>query len=67
MAITYRVDGMSCGKCAASVEKSIKSSAPTAQVAVDLEAKTVAVAGCDDEALISNAIEDAGFTCLGKA
>ncbi|CAA6603387.1 Heavy metal transport/detoxification protein [Rhodospirillaceae bacterium LM-1] len=67
MTQTYRVDGMSCGKCAASVEKSIKSSAPAALVTVNLEAKTVAVAGCDDEAAISNAIEDAGFTFLGKA
>lgn len=67
MSQTYRVDGMSCGKCAASVEKSIKSSAPKAEVKVDLEAKTVSVSGCDDEALLVNAIEDAGFTFVGKA
>lgn len=67
MAQTYRVDGMSCGKCAASVEKSIKMSAAKAEVSVDLEKKTVSVAGCDDEKLIAGAIEDAGFTFVGKA
>lgn len=67
MTNTYRVDGMSCGKCAASVEKSIKSSAPAAQVSVNLEAKTVTVAGCDDEKTLACAIEDAGFTFVGKA
>lgn len=64
---TFRVDGMSCGKCAASVEKSIKMSAPSAQVSVDLEAKTVAVSGFDDEKIIADAIEDAGFTFVGRA
>jgi copper chaperone len=67
MTQTYRVDGMSCGKCAASVEKSIKMSAPAAGVTVDLEAKTVSVSGCDDETAVANAIEDAGFTFVGKA
>ena len=66
MTQTYRVDGMSCGKCAASVEKSIKASAPSAQVTVNLEAKTVSVAGCDDETALANAIDDAGFTFVGK-
>ncbi|MDK9722648.1 MAG: cation transporter [Rhodospirillales bacterium] len=67
MTQTFRVDGMSCGKCAASVEKSIKMSAPSAQVTVNLEAKTVSVSGFDDEKTIAGAIEDAGFTFLGKA
>ncbi|TAN46177.1 MAG: copper chaperone [Rhodospirillales bacterium] len=67
MSKTYLVDGMSCGKCAASVEKSIKSVAPSAQVTVNLEAKTVTVAGCDDDKLIAQAVDDAGFTFNGPS
>jgi len=67
MTRTYLVDGMSCGKCATSVEKSIKSAAPQAQVSVNLEAKTVTVAGCDDESLIAQAVDDAGFTFNGPS
>jgi copper chaperone len=62
---TYRVEGMSCGKCAASVEKAIKAVAPSAQVTVDLAAKTVSVANCTDEPAIAQAVEDAGFTFEG--
>jgi copper chaperone len=58
---------MSCGKCAASVERVIKAAQPSAAVKVDLEAKTVTVEGLDDEAKIKSVIEGAGFDFLGAA
>jgi copper chaperone CopZ len=67
MANIYRVEGMSCGKCAASVERVIKAALPAAQVTVDLEAKTVQVSGLADEAKLKSLIEGAGFDFLGAA
>lgn len=58
---SYRVDGMTCGGCAASVTKAIESLQPGAKVDVDLDAKKVTVDGIDDEAAIAQAVEDAGF------
>jgi len=65
MAKTYRVTGMSCGGCAASVERAIKAVLPAAVVSVDLEAKAVTVDGADDDAKVRQAVEGAGFTCEG--
>ena len=61
MSTTYHVDGMSCGGCAASVERSIKALAPDAEVQVDLAAKTVTVAGLPDDQVMQQAVENAGF------
>ncbi len=62
----YRVDGMSCGGCASSVEKAIKGVAPGAAVEVDLEKGLVSVDGVDDDRLIKQAIESAGFIYVGR-
>ncbi len=67
MAKTYRVTGMSCGGCAASVERAIKAVLPEAAVTVDLEAKAVTVTGADDDAKVGEAVEGAGFTYEGIA
>lgn len=67
MAKTYRVTGMSCGGCAASVERAIKAVLPDAGVTVDLEAKAVTVDGADDDAKIAQAVEGAGFSYEGIA
>ncbi|MCB1876131.1 MAG: heavy-metal-associated domain-containing protein [Chromatiales bacterium] len=65
MSKTYRVEGMSCGGCAASVESAIKAQVPTANVAVNLETGAVAVTGVDDDSLVQRAVESAGFTFAG--
>jgi len=65
MAKTYKVEGMNCGGCTSSVEKAIRSAAPGADVAVQLEGGLVTVEGVDDEGLIRQAVEDAGFTYAG--
>lgn len=67
MSTTYRVDGMKCGGCSASVTKALQALNPQASVTVDLEAKTVTVGGLDDIEAIRGAIEDAGFDFGGKA
>ncbi len=71
MARTYRVDGMTCGGCAASVERAIKAAVPGASVSVDLGKKAVTVDGATDEATddgrIRQAVEAAGFTYEGVA
>jgi len=64
---TYIVDGMTCGHCAQAVTNALKSLNDTADIQVDLEKKTVTVSGIDDDAAISEAVEDAGFDFKGKA
>jgi len=62
----YKVDGMTCGGCAQSVEKAITAMAPGAAVKVDLENKQVTVAGIDNDALVAQAVEEAGFDYEGS-
>jgi copper chaperone len=62
---TYKVDGMTCGGCARSVEKAIIAVAPAATVKVDVENKQVTVAGIDNDALVAQAVEEAGFDYEG--
>ncbi|AKH22324.1 heavy-metal-associated domain-containing protein [Sedimenticola thiotaurini] len=67
MAKTYKVEGMTCGGCASSVEQAIKTAAAQASVDVQLEGGLVTVDGVDDDDLIRQAVEDAGFTYAGTA
>ncbi|MES9871250.1 MAG: heavy-metal-associated domain-containing protein [Sedimenticola sp.] len=64
---TYKVEGMSCGGCSSSVEQAIKAAAPGADVSVELEGGLVTVSNVDDDALVAQAVEDAGFTYAGQA
>ncbi len=66
MSATYSVLGMTCQGCANSVSKAIAAAAPGAEINVDLEAKQVTVEGCDDQAVIAQAVEDAGFEFAGS-
>ena len=65
MAKTYKVEGMSCGGCSSSVESAIKAVAAGATVTIELDGGLVTVDGVDDDALIQQAVEDAGFTYAG--
>lgn len=67
MAKTYKVEGMTCGGCASSVEQAIKMVSAQASVEVQLEGGLVTVSGVDDDDLIRQAVEDAGFTYAGTA
>ena len=62
---TYRVEGMTCGGCAQSVERAINLVAPTATVKVDLKNQRITVENCNDDALVAQAVEGAGFTYGG--
>ncbi|MCW8889386.1 MAG: heavy-metal-associated domain-containing protein [Sedimenticola sp.] len=67
MSKTYIVEGMSCGGCASSVEQAIKAVAQQASVDVKLEGGLVTVSGVEDDAMVQQAVEDAGFTYAGVA
>ncbi|BAW79458.1 heavy metal transport/detoxification protein [Candidatus Nitrosoglobus terrae] len=62
---TYKVDGMTCNGCAKSVERAITTAATTAIVKVNLEKKQITVTGIDDDVLIAQAVEAAGFDYEG--
>jgi len=56
------VPGMTCGHCEAAVTAEVSALAGVTSVVVDLEAKTVAVAGTAlDRGRIVAAIDEAGF------
>uniref|UniRef100_UPI0010F5F45A heavy-metal-associated domain-containing protein n=1 Tax=Mesorhizobium comanense TaxID=2502215 RepID=UPI0010F5F45A len=52
---------MSCGHCASTIEKAVKSVDPAARVAIDLGSSTVAVETKADEAAIRDVIRSAGY------
>ena len=56
-----KVEGMSCGHCAASVTKAITSIDPAAKVHVDLAAGEVRVDTAADELQVREAIRRAGY------
>ncbi|NQU58196.1 MAG: heavy-metal-associated domain-containing protein [Rhodospirillales bacterium] len=67
MPATYSVLGMTCQGCANSVSNAITAAAPGAEISVDLDEKQVTVTGCDDQAVIAQAVDDAGFEFAGPA
>ncbi|MBC8267129.1 MAG: heavy-metal-associated domain-containing protein [Rhodospirillaceae bacterium] len=65
MSATYSVLGMTCQGCANSVTNAIKTAAPQSEITVDLDAKQITVNGCDDQGVIAQAVDDAGFEFAG--
>lgn len=59
--LKLRVENMTCGHCAATVQKSVRSIDPAATVDVDLAAGTVFVETDADQARVSEAIRSAGY------
>ncbi|CDK01362.1 Heavy metal transport/detoxification protein [Microbacterium sp. C448] len=66
---TYRVEGMTCGHCARSVEQEVSALADVETATVDLSAATVAVESVDEisEPRLSAAVVEAGYTLAGRA
>lgn len=62
----YRVGGMSCNHCKASVERSLAQLPSVTTVAVDLAAGTVAVEGEPADADVRKAVEELGFDYKGR-
>lgn len=59
--LTLNIPDMSCGGCAAGVQKAIAAVDPAAQVRVDLPARQVEVQTSAPAARIAQAVQDAGF------
>jgi copper chaperone len=58
---TYSIPAMSCGHCKATVEKTVLGLAPGATLSFDMLARTVAIDGGPDDALLRAALKDAGY------
>ena len=65
MTKTYLVQGMTCSGCVNAVTNAIKAREAGATVSVDLETGKVDVEGSLEEAVVIEAIEDAGFEYKG--
>lgn len=62
---TYKIDGMACGHCKATVEKAVGALKGCESAVVDLSSGTVKVVGSVDPAAVSKAVALAGFTFSG--
>lgn len=62
-----KVDGMTCGGCAASVKRALQALDANANVDVDLPSKTVKVDTAAQLEAVKNAVEDAGYDVLSAA
>lgn len=64
---TYTVTGMTCGHCAAAVEKELKAVDGVTSVQVDVDAGKVTVnsAAPLETEIVSAAIDEAGYTLQG--
>jgi copper chaperone len=58
---TYSVPGVSCDHCREAITNEVAKVDGVAAVDVDLEAKTVTVAGDVDDAAVVAAIDEAGY------
>ena len=58
---TYKVENRSCGHCTAAIENSVRAIDPGAQVACDLQNRTVDVSSALDDTAIAGAIRAAGY------
>lgn len=63
----YKVGGMACGGCVASVERALSALAGVESVKVDLATGVATVIGDVTDDAVVGAIENTGFDYLGKA
>lgn len=64
---TIRIEGMSCGHCTARVTKALEALAGVSAVQVDLNTNTATIEADASvtDALLTEAIDDAGYDVLG--
>ncbi len=62
-----KVDGMTCGGCAASVKRAVQAIDANAQVDVDLPTKIVKVSTSAELEAVKAAVADAGYDILSAA
>lgn len=59
---TFKVNDMTCGHCASTVDKAVKTVDPGAQVTIDLTAHLVEIRSEKPASVFVTAITDAGYT-----
>lgn len=59
--LRFKIAKMSCGHCAASIERAVKGVDPQASVSVDLGRKEVTIRSTAEEQLIAGALRSAGY------
>ena len=57
----FSVPGITCGHCATAIREAVRGVPGVGDVRVDVDAKTVRVAGGGDAAAVRAAIADAGY------
>jgi copper chaperone len=57
----YSIPSMTCGHCAGTIDRAVKSVDPKADVTIDLKAKEVSVRSSATETQIATAIRSAGY------
>ncbi len=62
---TYDVPGISCGHCKAAIESEVGAVTEVDSVVVDVDARTVTVAGDVDVEVVRAAIDEAGYEVAG--
>jgi len=62
---TYRVAGMTCGGCVASLTRSLRGALPEVELEVTLEGGRVRIDGVHDQAKVEQAVAAAGFEFVG--
>lgn len=60
----YKVEGMTCGGCAASITRALQAAEASARIDVDFKSGTVSVEGID-AAKVQAIVEEAGFDFVG--
>ncbi len=65
--VELKVDGMTCGGCAASVKRAVQALDSKANVDVDLPSKTVKVDTTVQLEAVKRAVEDAGYDVISAA
>lgn len=59
--LRFKIAKMTCGHCAASVERAVKSVDPQAAISVDLARQEVAIQTTAEERLVAGALRSAGY------
>ena len=62
---TYQVPGISCGHCKAAIESEVAKVSGVDRVEVDIDTRTVTVAGSAPDADVRAAIDEAGYDVAG--
>jgi copper chaperone len=64
---TFEVPAISCGHCKQAIEGAVGALDDVERVAVDIEARTVAVEGSAADEAVTAAIDEAGYEVAGSS